>query len=207
LDDQFGTRTADASVTRLICAPNLGPTDGGFPATGQTACFNSGGTIPCAGTGQDGELRKGAALDYQDNGDGTVTDANTGLTWEKLSRDGSVHDVFNTYTFANAIAAHVATLNSMSFAGHNDWRVPNLKELVSIANFQNVSPSVSMAFNNNCAPGCTVATCSCTAALKYWTSTTVATAAPSGWFVNFDFGYTGFENKSMGFGVRAVRGS
>ena len=164
------------------------------------------GTISCTGTGQDGALRKGAPLDYQDNGDGTVTDTNTGLVWEKLSMDASVHNVANTYTFDNAIAGHVATLNSMNFAGHNDWRTPNVKELESIVNYQNVSPSVSSAFNNNCSPGCGVTTCSCTATLKYWTSTTVASAPPSGWFVNFDFGYTGFENKSMGFSVRAVRG-
>ena len=64
-----------------------------LPATGQTTCWDSNGNaISCAGTGQDGELRKGAALAYVDNGDGTVTDVNTGLVWEKLSHDGSVHD-------------------------------------------------------------------------------------------------------------------
>ena len=65
-----------------------------FPATGQMTCWDTNGNvIPCAGTGQDGDLRKGAPLSYTDNGNGTVTDNNTGLVWEKLSMDGSVHDV------------------------------------------------------------------------------------------------------------------
>src|SRR5436189_5183166 len=91
-------------------------------ATGQTTCWDTNGNvIPCAGTGQDGDLRKGAPLSYTDNGNGTVTDNNTGLVWEKLSMDGSVHDVSTTYPWANAFAQHVATLNSTNFAGHNNW--------------------------------------------------------------------------------------
>src|SRR5256886_17017803 len=82
-----------------------------LPATGQTTCWDSNGNaISCAGTGQDGELRKGAPLAYVDNGDGTVTDVNTGLVWEKLSDDGTVHDKDNMYTWTNAFAGHVATL-------------------------------------------------------------------------------------------------
>src|SRR2546422_4574104 len=120
----------------------LGPRSGWacqLPATGQTTCWDSSGNvIPCAGTGQDGDLQKGAPLSYTDNGDGTITDNNTGLMWEKLSMDGSVHDVSNTYTWANAFAQHVATLNGTSFAGHNDWRMPNVKELESLMNYHDV---------------------------------------------------------------------
>src|SRR5262245_23398229 len=84
-----------------------------FPATGQTTCWDSSGTmISCTGTGQDGDLQKGAALSYTDNADGTITDNNTGLVWEKLSGDGSVHNVGNTYTWDQAFSGHVAILNS-----------------------------------------------------------------------------------------------
>src|SRR5205814_55397 len=88
-----------------------------LPATGQTTCWDgSGNVIGCAGTGQDGELRRGAPLSYTDNGDGTITDNNTGLVWEKQSQDGSIHDIANTYTSDQAFSGHVATLNSMGFA-------------------------------------------------------------------------------------------
>ena len=87
-------------------------TGGKFPATGQTTCWdNAGAVIPCDGTGQDGDIRAGARLRYKDNGDGTVTDKNTNLTWEKLSADGSIHDRSNSYSWADAFAVHVAGLN------------------------------------------------------------------------------------------------
>ena len=54
-----------------------------FPATGQRTCWNSSGlVIVCEGTGHDGEIQAGAALAYVDNGDGTITDVNTGLMWK-----------------------------------------------------------------------------------------------------------------------------
>src|SRR5262249_16276739 len=63
-----------------------------LPGTGQRSCWNNGGSIiPCAGTAQDGDTRAGADLAYIDNGDGTITDVNTKLVWEKLSSDGSIH--------------------------------------------------------------------------------------------------------------------
>lgn len=84
-----------------------------FPATGQTTCWNSTGTvIPCAGTGQDGDVLAGAVLSYTDNGDGTITDHNTGLMWEKKSADGTIHDRGTHYTWDDALAVHVAGLNA-----------------------------------------------------------------------------------------------
>src|SRR5207237_6537097 len=72
-----------------------------LPATGQTTCWDgSGNAISCAGTGEDGEDRKGGPLAYDDNGNGTVTDLNTGLVWEKLSDDGTAHDKDNPYSWA-----------------------------------------------------------------------------------------------------------
>src|SRR5947199_5254856 len=193
----------------------LGPRSGWgceLPATGQTTCWDSNGNvIPCAGTGQDGELREGAPLAYVDHGDGTVTDVNTGLMWEKLSHDGTVHDNHNMYTWANAITEHVATLNSTSFAGHNDWRLPNVRELQSIVNYQNVNPAVSSAsaLNTNCAPGCPATTCSCTASGDYWSSTSSVSDPWNAWYVRFSYGrvdaFGRSDGKSGAAYVRAVR--
>jgi len=182
-----------------------------LPATGQTTCWDSNGNaISCAGTGQDGELRKGAPLAYADHGDGTVADVNTGLVWEKLSDDGTVHDKDNLYTWANAFRGHVATLNAMNFAGHNDWRLPNIRELQSIANYQSFNPAVSSAFNNNCAPGCHATTCSCTASSDYWSSTSSVSDPSGAWYVTFSYGRVDAFGRSGGKSsaafVRAVRG-
>jgi hypothetical protein len=191
-----------------------------------------GTVIACAGTGQDGEIRAGKTLKYKDNGNGTIKDRNTELTWEKKSADGSIHDVNNTYTWANAFAVHVATLNNVckndetvacsvngdadcvaagagdkcGFAGKRDWRVPNIKELQSIINYQNVNPAVSAAFNNNCVAGATVLSGSCTAASFYWSSTSFAGFPRFAWGVDFGDGFVVADDKNFFDHVRAVRG-
>jgi hypothetical protein len=152
---------------------------GGFPATGQTTCWNTAGTaIPCAGTGHDGDIQAGATLAYAvDNLNGTITDTNTGLMWEKLSDDGTIHDKDNVYTWDNAFAVKIATLNGGGgFAGHTDWRVPNIKELQSIVNYEIPfpGPTVAAAFNTGCVATCTVNTCSCTVGDYHWSSSTYA---------------------------------
>lgn len=182
------------------------PSGGTFPATGQTTCWGSTGVIPCPGTGQDGDIQAGAALAYTDNGDGTITDDNTGLMWEKLSDDGSIHDKDTNYTWDNAFAAKVADLNSGTFGGYTDWRLPNVKELQSIVNYENVNPSVSPAFDTGCTAGCTVTTCSCTASLVYWSSSTFAYGASGAWGLTFSDGTVFPVSKTARTCVRAVRG-
>jgi len=178
-----------------------------FPATGQTTCWDSSGNvIACAVTGQDGEIQAGKKLKFKDNGDGTIKDKVTGLIWEKKSDDGSINDVDTTYTWDNAFAAHVAGLNAANFAGRNDWRVPNVKELQSIIDYEAFNPAVDPAFNNGCTPGCTVLTCSCTSASTYWSSSTFADGPSDAWLVNFNFGGVFFAGKDNSVSVRAVRG-
>jgi len=181
-----------------------------FPATGQTTCWNSAfpaNIIPCAGTGQDGEIQAGATLAYVDNGNGTITDSNTGLMWEKLSDDGTIHDWNNTYIWANAFAVKIAALNGGSgFAGHTDWRLPNINELESIRNRGTFNPAVSAAFNTGCTPGCTVTSCSCTQSDGYWSSSSSAYGPSLAWYVAFYYGYSSSVFKTDGNYVRAVRG-
>jgi hypothetical protein len=106
---------------------------------------------------------------------------------------------------AGTFSTHVATLNTTAFAGYTDWRVPNVRELHSIVNYQNSLPSVSTAFNNNCLPGCTVLTCSCTAGNeRYYSSTSRVNTPAEAWF-NQEQGVT-VINKANNGKARAVRG-
>jgi len=192
----------------------------GLPAarvlkTGQTGCYDSNGNgISCAGTGQDGELQKGVVRSYTDNGDGTVTDNQTGLTWEKKSDDGSIHDKDNAYTWSDAFSVFIAGLNTANFAGHNDWRLPNRFELETLLDLEETNPPVDLTFfSNNCGanssgnPGCLVTNCSCTAPLGYWSSTTVLPTPRFAWNVFFYLGGVNFDDKSSTMNpVRAVRG-
>jgi len=174
--------------------------------TGQTICYDAAGTvIACAGTGQDGELQKGIANSFTDNGDGTVTDNLSGLMWAKLSDDGTIHDWDDLYTWDNAFLSKVATLNSGSFAGHSDWRVPNLDELESLRSLGAVSPATFSEFNTGCVPACTVTTCSCTQSDSYWSSSTYQSAPTYAWYVYFNDGLTYNFYKTFSLYVRGVR--
>jgi eukaryotic-like serine/threonine-protein kinase len=62
--------------------------------------------------------------EYEDNGDGTITDHATGLMWQQ-SGSGD----YNTYKSA---ISYVKSLNRARFAGYSDWRTPTMEELLSL---------------------------------------------------------------------------
>jgi hypothetical protein len=114
--------------------------------TGQTACYNDSGEISCpveGGTfyGQDAQF-DGNQPSYTLSADGlTVYDNVTGLTWTQspdLDGDGDI-DVDDKLTFA-AAQAYVNTLNAQNYGGYSDWRVPSIKELYSLINFDGTDP-------------------------------------------------------------------
>jgi len=180
--------------------------------TGQTQCWDSAGQlVSCAGTGLDGESQYGLERAYVDNGDGTITDARTGLMWEKLSRDGGIHDKENVYGWPQAFSVKIAGLNALQFAGYSDWRLPNVNELYSLVESDPYSPAVSSpAFHWNCIVGCTVLSCSCTytQSASYWTSTSdPAFGGRAAWTVFFHDGSVSRRSNLDGpRHVRAVRG-
>ncbi len=101
--------------------------------TGQTTCYNDTVGIECPGageafSGQDAQYA-GAQPRYVDNGDGTVTDMNTGLMWQQ--------DPGAKVTYLEAVSGAEA----LELAGHADWRLPTIKELYSLIVFSGVDPS------------------------------------------------------------------
>jgi hypothetical protein len=102
--------------------------------TGQSHCYDDYGTeisCPAAGQafcGQDAQY-EGTQPQYQDNGDGTVSDLVTGLMWQKTP--GGLVKV----SWADA----VANASSVTTGGYTDWRVPTIKELYSLMNFEGVT--------------------------------------------------------------------
>ncbi|HEY2774159.1 MAG TPA: DUF1566 domain-containing protein [Candidatus Binatia bacterium] len=166
------------------------------------------------GTGSDGDLQKGAARSFTDNGDGTITDNTTGLMWEKKDNSGGLHDLNNTYTWSTGTnnmdgtitTVFLANMNSAGgFAGHTDWRIPNRFELETLMDLGASIPRTYPAFNAGCTAGCTVATCSCTQSGGYWSSSTYQDLPSSAWFVYFVVGYTDAAGKTDLEYVRAVR--
>ena len=205
-------RALDGCSDDGICSQQAGKR---FPASGQTTAY---------GPGSDGDVRAGATPSYTDNGDGTVTDTNTGLMWEKKDDSDGIHGKDNTYTWGMSeepytmngtmVTTFLATLNTPPcFAGYCDWRIPNVKELQSIVDYEipYPDPTVNAAFHNAAGcPGCTdvrLASCSCTVPFFYWSSTTNRSRPNYAWGVYFNYGTVyGPDTKSFYDAVRAVRG-
>jgi len=163
--------------------------------TGQTTCADvAGATIPCAGTGQDGEGRAGVVPRYTSHDNGTITDHATGLVWEKKT----AANAFDAYTFDDAFV-YVAGLNAARFGGHDDWRLPNIRELQSLIDYGRFDPAVAPEFDD-CANG------SCTVSGSYWSSTSAISAGILAWRVNFYDGFQIVGGKTFTIRVRAVRG-
>jgi hypothetical protein len=216
------------------------------------ACFRTlpaSGQITSYGGGSDGDLKAGGALLYRDNGDGTLSDLNTGLMWEKKDDyDNSdvnctttaacpnPHDADHRYLWSSGgepfdgplATVFLEQLNNRcdkdtsvscttdadcgaaggrcGFAGHRDWRVPNWKELLSIVDYERLTPSIAPAFNEACTGSCTVATCSCTAPNVYWTSSNYLEDESWAGYISFYDGNLHADTKSHAFFARAVRG-
>jgi len=191
--DCVGTLSDGRSPIEVAVAQCLGGS-AALPATGQTISY---------APGDDGAIRAGAVLSYTDNGDATVTDNTTGLTWEKKT-DANV-DI--NYTWQGALA-YVAELNAMNggagFAGHNDWRLANIKELLSIVDYSRSNPPIDPAFGP---------TRGVSNYAAYWSSTSWAGYQPEGnaWAVEFADSYSNpvgvlIFGKSSALHARAVRG-
>jgi hypothetical protein len=188
-------------------------------ATGQLTSYAadvSDGILAPVAVPEDGTLRFGAALRFVDQGDGTVRDLNTGLTWEKKTDDGGLHDKDNVYRWTSEPGfeqetiwdwlADVNTEGGTGLAGHADWRIPNVKELQSIVDYERSAPAVGTAFDGACVPGCDALGCSCTTIFNYWSSSTVAGSSSFAWVVVFGSGAVDFNGKESERFVRAVRG-
>jgi len=159
------------------------------PKTGQTTCYDETGTvIPCAGTGQDGDLQIGRQWPeprFTDIGDGTVKDNLTGLVWLQDTNCIDTHysgfDNDDTVADGQVFWQHaldfVTGINDGTYpncgAGFTDWRLPNIREIVSLADYGNHGPALP-----NGHPFVNVGL----DAEGYWTSTTVHNHAYGAWW-------------------------
>lgn len=86
-----------------------------------------------------------------DNGDGTVTDAKTGLMWSQCSlgqtwSDTGCKEEAASLSWQQALQAANQFNHNGGLAGHSDWRIPNVKELGSLVEHQCHSPAINLAF-------------------------------------------------------------
>ena len=107
---------------------------------------------------------------YTDHGDGTISDARTGLMWTKCSYgqtydggdtngDGIICEGSPTFGSWQQAFSWAAASNTSEAYGYNDWRLPNVKELGSIVDFSKHTPAINSSIFPSTSTG------------SYWTST------------------------------------
>ena len=114
----------------------------------------------------------------------TWMDADTKLEWAVNKS--------NTPLGYNEIDNYIKKLNDEQYAGHKDWRCPEIKELISLIDFNRAGPAMKTEVTFRDDEG-------------YWSGTPSAKSENMAWFVDFHFGYIHFNTKDNKFLVRAVR--
>ena len=121
---------------------------------------------------------------FQDNGDGTVSDLKTGLMWQQAD-DGTHRTWQEALNFCECL----------NLAGHSDWRLPSIRELESIVDWQRHDPAIDPVFD--CRTGI------------YWSGSTKDYSPGNAWFLTYENiadGVIADGYKYLPFLVRCVRG-
>lgn len=97
-------------------------------------------------------IPRSTAGHFVDNGNGTVTDTTTGLQWKKCS-EGQIYDAEAGICSGTPLGLtwqeglqHAEQLRQQAYAGRTDWRIPNIKELESIADEGCYQPAIATTY-------------------------------------------------------------
>lgn len=84
------------------------------------------------------------------NNNGTVSDTATGLMWKRCAEGqsgSSCAGAPSSFSWQDALLLQSG--NQESFAGFNDWRLPNVKELLSLVEVRCFDPAINLAVFQN----------------------------------------------------------
>ena len=154
---------------------------GGIGAHAKTETVSAGGERPVHVRCVAGVSVTGTGPSLIDNGDGTVTDQRTGLTWQKICPAKPL-------TWEEALRACASLKPTLRGA----WRLPNIKELRSLSDDAKIRPSLDRKFF----PEAKVA--------NYWSSTTQSNRPGRAWLVEFETGLVTYADKTESQFVLAV---
>ena len=132
-----------------------------------------------------------------DNGDGTITDSKTGLMWKKclegVDGDNCENNSPSTFNWQEALQQPGTVNGGDGFAGHRDWRLPDIVELRSLVEEQCYNPAI----NSNRFPNMP--------SDSVWSGSPFAFNSAYAWYVSFSYGYTHAYHRYSKFAVRLVR--
>ncbi|MGD1823671.1 MAG: DUF1566 domain-containing protein [Pleomorphochaeta sp.] len=145
-------------------------------------------SIPAGVRAVRGEENVYGVNDFEDNNDGTISDNATNLMWSQqdsgwVNDDGSIRDI-NDDNYGNGrtwvdTLAWVEKMNEIEYLGYSDWRLPDIKELQSIVQYEKTElPATDPNFFNLSRPDCFV-----------WSSTTCGDFPEMADYIAFGRGY------------------
>ncbi|MBF0345517.1 MAG: DUF1566 domain-containing protein [Nitrospirae bacterium] len=170
--------------------------------SGQSGAFGNSaiwqtGQITSYAAGDDGALKKGVAWPdprFTLNSAQTVTDTLTGLVWTRDAGTPTVGSCTGEAMNWQGTLNYVKCLNTASYLGYSDWRLPNRKELFSLLDHGAFNPPIPSGslFSN-------------VQSSYYWSSTSYALSTSIAWVVRMDVGSVLVIDKSNGYYVWPVR--
>ncbi len=126
----------------------------------------------------------------RDNAKEVVTCSQTKLMWQ--DNDDVLQEDWKTWKEAIKYCEDEIGVNG-TYAGFNDWRLPNIRELKSITErTKKINPSIKDGFTKVSDDG-------------YWSSTTFLSYTDYAWLVHFYNGFDNWYDKSHRYSVRCVR--
>ena len=123
-----------------------------------------------------------------------VEDTLTGLMWQGCSAGLSGEDCAVGTTVQSTWSGALSYYDGLSWAGHDDWRLPNLNELSSIVDDRVVYPSIDMTAFPATFYG------------FYWSSSSGADDVTAAWSMDFGDGEADPHNKGIEDSAQCVRG-
>ncbi|ELP5728880.1 DUF1566 domain-containing protein [Vibrio vulnificus] len=154
---------------------------------------------------------------YRDNGNGTITDSKTNLTWMRCIL-GQSWDGKTCTGEAKKYTWHDATKLTQQFAGSTAWRLPTIDELDSLVYCSNgrkplarpngkyVRDTNGLCLGDNYQrPTINITAFPNTPDSWYWSSSPNAGSSSYAWFVGFGYGDVYSILKDIGLHVRLVR--
>lgn len=124
---------------------------------------------------------------YEIDPGGTVLDTVTGLMWQRNVDAGPGDGGGFIWSAA------LEHCDSLTLAGHADWRLPSRIELVSLVDFTRAEPAIAA----DVFPG--------TPSAWHWTSSPSVDPPNFAYYVNFFYGYTNSNDRVYSQQVRCVR--